>query len=182
MKTDFDRHTPASAGGERLELLQKIEKNYGFVPELFSYMIESPLAVKAYLQLDALLQEASLSAGQRQIALLTVSAANDCEFCEVAHHAMARQSGVSQETIRSIRDGGLPDDETEKALVTMIRTMMEKRGWLEESDLNAFTDAGFTREQIYELIVVLAIKTLSNYSNHLTHPEPNPELVAMTEE
>lgn len=182
MKTDFTRHTAETASGESRQLLQDIEKNYGFMPELFTYMAESPIALKAYLQLNELLQDASLTPAQVQIALLTASTVNDCEFCQIAHHALARQSGVSQETIKTIRAGGMPDDASEKAVVSMIRALIEKRGWLEESDVDDFLDAGFNREQVYELIVVVSIKTLSNYSNHLTHPEPNPELVAMTRE
>lgn len=182
MSTGFKRHTTGSAEGESLELLRKVEKAYGFVPELFSYMAESPVALKAYMQLDALLQDATLTPAQCQIALLTASTVNDCEFCQVAHHAMARQQGVAQKTIEAIRAGRDPEDGQEKALVSMVRTMVEKRGWLDNKDIDAFLDSGFTREQVYELIVAVSIKTLSNYSNHLTHPEPNPELVAMTRE
>jgi len=29
------------------------------------------------------------------------------------------------------------------------------------------------------MLVVVTIKTLSNYTNHVTKPEPNPELLAM---
>jgi uncharacterized peroxidase-related enzyme len=182
MSTGFTRHTTGSAEGESLKLLQQIEKNYGFVPELFSYMAESPVALKAYMQLDGLLQDATLGPAQIQIALLTASTVNDCDFCQVAHHAMARQSGVDRKTIDTIRAGRIPEDGKEKALVNMVRAMIGKRGWLEDEDISAFLDAGFTREQIYELLVAVSIKTLSNYSNHLTHPEPNPELVEMTRE
>lgn len=182
MSAGFKRHTPGSAEGESRELLQQIEKNYGFVPELFTYMAESPIALKAYMQLDALLRDATLTPAQCQIALLTASTVNDCNFCQVAHHAMARQHGVAQETIEAIRAGRGPEDEKEKALVAMVRAIVEKRGRLDKEDIDSFLDSGFTREQIYELMVAVSIKTLSNYSNHLTHPEPNPELVAMTRE
>jgi len=45
--------------------------------------------------------------------------------------------------------------------------------------LQQLFDAGFAQQQVFELIVVVAIKTISNYSNHLTLPEPNKELQVM---
>jgi len=38
---------------------------------------------------------------------------------------------------------------------------------------------GFTKQQILEVILIVSIKTLSNYINHLTNPEPNKELLDM---
>jgi alkylhydroperoxidase family enzyme len=54
---------------------------------------------------------------------------------------------------------------------------VQKRGWLDDDDLGAFFDAGFRHQQVLEVILCVTIKTLSNYTNHLTKPVPNPELV-----
>jgi len=41
------------------------------------------------------------------------------------------------------------------------------------------TDTGFGPRQVMEVILGVSLKTLSNYTNHLTEPEPNPELLKM---
>lgn len=38
---------------------------------------------------------------------------------------------------------------------------------------------GFTQQNILEVILIVTIKTLSNYINSLTKPEPNKELLGM---
>jgi alkylhydroperoxidase family enzyme len=41
------------------------------------------------------------------------------------------------------------------------------RGWVEETDIERFIAAGFTRAQVLEVILGVAMKTISNYSNHI---------------
>lgn len=179
--SDFIRHDKESAPEASRELLSNIEQGFGFIPELFHYMAEAPVTIKAYTQLDELLKESSLSDQQVQLALLTASTTNDCEFCKVAHHAMARQAGVGADTIKAIKSGDDPEEPKDRALVQLVRSMVQERGFVPEQVQKAFLDAGFEQQQILELVLAVSLKTLSNYTNHLTHPEPNPELKAMTE-
>jgi len=45
--------------------------------------------------------------------------------------------------------------------------MVEKRGWPAEDEVKAFLEAGYSKEQILELMVGIAQKTISNYVNHI---------------
>lgn len=60
-----------------------------------------------------------------------------------------------------------------------MASKVRERGWVTKATLEDFFAAGFTKQQVFEVILVVTIKTLSNYTNHLTKPEPNPELLAM---
>lgn len=44
---------------------------------------------------------------------------------------------------------------------------MRDRGWPASDDVDQFLAAGYTRENILEVVLVVALKTLSNYINHL---------------
>ena len=46
-------------------------------------------------------------------------------------------------------------------------TVVDKRGWATEDDVQAFLAAGFGRQQVLEVILGVAFKTISNYTNHL---------------
>ncbi len=37
--------------------------------------------------------------------------------------------------------------------------------------MEAFKEAGYSDRHIYEIILALAVKTLSNYANHIQHTE-----------
>ena len=44
---------------------------------------------------------------------------------------------------------------------------MQQRGWVTDDNVKAFLDAGFTHQQILEVILGLAQKVISNYTNHV---------------
>jgi alkylhydroperoxidase family enzyme len=70
-------------------------------------------------------------------------------------------------TIKALRNGTLPEDAKTVALVKLTRTIVKQRGWIDETTLNEFVAAGYTRAQLLEVLVIVALKTISNYTNHL---------------
>ncbi len=61
-------------------------------------------------------------------------------------------------------------------MVRFVRTLVTERGWAPEAEVNRFLEAGFDKSNVFDLILAVSLKTLSNYSNHLSQPELNPEL------
>ncbi len=58
-------------------------------------------------------------------------------------------------------------DEKLQALNSFGGLMVDQRGRASEDDVTAFLAAGYTRAQILEVIVGIAFKTMSNFTNHL---------------
>lgn len=177
--TQFTFHTPDNTEGEAKEILQDVQQKYGFVPNLFAYMAEAPYSIEAYAWLNDLLAKTGLSPAHQQIALLAVSEYNQCDFCQVAHRAFGKMAKANPQTIKAIVEGTLIEDPTDKALVDTVVAIVDSRGWVGDEQLQIFFDAGFNKRNVYDLILVVTIKTLSNYANHLTKPEANEQLVAM---
>jgi AhpD family alkylhydroperoxidase len=177
--TTFTHYTPESAKPEAQVLLNNIQSGYGFIPNLFAYMAEAPVTIEAYLALNELIAKSSLTPAQAQTALLTVSLENNCDFCATAHRAIGKKSGINPQTVESLLNNQPIKDAKDDALVTLTRAIVRERGWLADEQIDAFIDSGFTKQQVFEVILVVTIKTLSNYSNHLTKPEVNPELLGM---
>jgi len=176
---DFAFHTPENTTGATQELLTGIQQGYGFFPNLFGYMAEAPTTVEAYLALNDLVSKTSFTEAQQQVALLTVSVENDCDFCAIAHRAIGKMKGADVKTLTAIATHEAISDPQDSVLVAFAQSVTKSRGRPSEGDLQAFLDAGFTKQQIFEVILIVTIKTLSNYSNHLSHPEPNKELLDM---
>lgn len=177
--TEFKFHTPENTSGHTKELLEGLKQSYGFIPNLFAYMAEAPLTIEAYLALNNLVSKTSFSPAQQQIALLAVSVENGCSFCSVAHRAIGKMHGARNQTLAAINAKEPVENQTDAALVNFTQAVVRSRGWPTESEIQAFIDAGFTKQQILEVILIVSIKTLSNYINHLTKPEPNKELLSM---
>ncbi len=175
----FTQHTMDTASDAGRVILQDIQNAYGFVPNLFHYMIEAPVVVEAYLALNKLIARTSLRPAQAQLALLTVSIENGCPFCTAAHQGLATKAGVAPETIQAVVAKTLPTCSQDAALVGFVRQLVIQRGQICNNVVQAFLDAGYSKQQVFELMLILAIKTLSNYTNHLTHPVPNLEFIQM---
>lgn len=173
MFTQYSIENAPEASGK---ILSAVHSKMGFVPNLFAYIAESPNATAAYAQLDQLLNQTSLEPIERQLILLTTSVTNGCEFCVAAHSAGATKARADKETLAAVRRGDNPADAKLAALVTFVRTLVQERGWASEDDVKAFLAAGFSKENIFDVIMAVSLKTLSNYSNHLTQPPLNPEL------
>ncbi len=47
--------------------------------------------------------------------------------------------------------------------------MVADRGLPKRADVEAFLAAGYSERQILEIVLAIAVKTLSNYANHLFH-------------
>ncbi len=179
MNTEFTAYTVETAPAEARELLQGVTRGFGFLPNLFSHMAEAPVTIEAYLKLNELIARSSLTPAQAQVALLSASVENDCHFCSVAHRALGKKNGANPQTLSALADHQTIENPEDRALAKFTRSMVQKRGWVDDQDIADFLAAGFTRQQVFEVILVVTIKTLSNYSNNLSHPEPNPEFLAM---
>jgi len=169
-------HSIETAPDASGEVMKGVQDKMGFVPNLFAHLAESPTATKAYAQLSDLLGQSSLSPQQLQIALLTTSVENRCRFCVAAHTAGGTKAKVAQPTLDAIRAEEMPEDPADAALVRFVRQVVRERGWVPETEVKAFLDAGYSEAQVLDVITAVALKTLSNYSNHLSNPELNPEL------
>jgi alkylhydroperoxidase family enzyme len=69
--------------------------------------------------------------------------------------------------IEALRTGEAIADSKLEALRNFTQSVVEKRGWIEEQDVEAFINAGYSKAQLLEIIVGVAQKTLSNYINHV---------------
>lgn len=168
--SEFRIHDQQSAPEGGREVLESVEKAYGFVPNMIAAMVESPQAAKAYTTLSGLFGESSLTTAEQQIVALASSHANNCEYCVAAHSTIAGMKKVDDAIISALRENRpIPDNKLE-ALRQLTTKMVEKRGWLSDADIKAFEAAGYGRQQVIEVILGLAMKTLSNYTNHIAAP------------
>lgn len=163
----FTIHTIDSAPAAARETLEAAKKKFGFLPNLLGELAAAPVALKAYVLLNELVSESSLSPVAQQVLLVSVSMVNDCHYCVAAHTAGLKMAGLTDDQIEALRAGRPLADAKLDALRVFAMTVVEQRGVIDPSDLKRFVDAGYAREQAFEVLVGVAMKTLSNYTNHI---------------
>lgn len=163
----YTPHTAESAPEASRAGLEKAARKFGRLPNLIAVMAESPATLDAYLALHGNFEQTAFSPGERQVLLLAVSTVNACAYCVAAHTMGGRMAGLSDAVVEAIRDGKPIPDVRLAALSGFAAAMVEKRGWVTDAQVAAFLDAGFTKAHVFEVVLAVSMKTLSNYINHI---------------
>lgn len=173
----FQVHTPETAPEDARETLKAIEQRYGFIPNLAGVFAASPGAFKGLLSAlqanddDAL----TLLPLERQVVQIAVSVENRCDYCTAAHSMLASSLGMTRDQINSLQQQDELDDSRLEALRRLSTDLVRQRGWVDDEDLQQFFAAGFTQDQVLEVLLGIALKTLTNYANHVAKPEINAQ-------
>lgn len=167
--SNFVQYTMNDAPAASRALLEQVQKSLGFVPNLHATMAESPAVLAGYLALAANLGSGALSAAEREIVEIAVSAQNGCEYCIAAHSTVASMLRVDPEILRQVRDEVVVKDPKIEALVRFTRTVMQSKGFVERSAVAAFLAAGYEKKHLLEVVGLIGLKTLANYVHALSH-------------
>ncbi|MCV6593787.1 MAG: carboxymuconolactone decarboxylase family protein [Silicimonas sp.] len=166
--TDFTAHDLDTAPAASKPLLEKSLAAFGRIPGLHAVMAESPAHLEAYQVLHGLFaNQTSFDADELTVVWQTINVEHACHYCVPAHTGIAKMMKVDDAIIEALRnETPLPSPRLE-ALRTFTLQVTRRRGHVSDADVQAFLDAGFTRQQILEVILGLAQKVMSNYVNHL---------------
>jgi alkylhydroperoxidase family enzyme len=169
--SNYPVHTIESAPAQSKPVLQQLQQAFGLIPNIAAKMAASPVLINGFIGLFERVHASSLTESQIQTLLLTNAVTNASAWPVAFHTALALKEGVPPVDVDAIRRGGLPSDAGLAALSALARMLIEKRGHLPVSDQRRFLDAGFSPEQILEVIAVVAASTITNYAASVTQPE-----------
>lgn len=166
--TPFTIHTTETAPETSRAALAAIRQQYGFLPKLHAVLAESPVALQALDSLFELVGKGTLTPQEQQVAMLTVSAFNRCAYCMAGHTYVARSVQLEEDALQALRDdqpmGGHP---RYRALRSFTKAVLNQQGFAGGQPLSDFIQAGFSREAALEVLVIVAAKTLANFTNNL---------------
>jgi len=164
----FDLHTIETAPEESRPLLENSQKSFGRIPGLHAVMAEAPALLKAYQQLHQMFAEqTSFDKDELTVVWQTINVEHNCTYCVPAHSGIAKRMQVDDAINDALRnETPLPNARLE-ALRSFTLAVTRGRGHVDEAELQAFLDAGFTKRHVLEVILGLSQKVMSNYTNHL---------------
>lgn len=168
-------HTIESAPEQSKPVLQQLQNTFGLIPNIAAAMAASPVLINGFIGLFERVHSSSLTEPQIQVLLLTNAVTNASEWAAAFHSALALKQGVHTIDVNAIRQGRSPEDAKLAALSSVARTLIEKRGHLSETDQEIFFDAGFSHEQLLEVIAVVAASTITNYTGNVARPTLEPQ-------
>ncbi|MDF1544527.1 MAG: carboxymuconolactone decarboxylase family protein [bacterium] len=162
-------NTIETAPEEAKTTLQSVQKMLGFVPNLYGMLSNNPVTLDAYLYLSKALEKSGLNALEQQVVLLTGSIENGCEYCVAAHSAIAGMMKLPESVVQALRNSQPIVDEKLESLRSFTATVVQQRGHLKDVQVSEFLAAGYTGATILAVITAVALKTISNYANHIAN-------------
>lgn len=130
-------------------------------------MAESPALLEGYKHLHALAYKTDFTPEERTVVWMATNVEHACHYCVPAHTGIAKMEKIDDAVIEAARAQGDYADAKLQALKVFTLVMLEKRGWPSDEDLSAFFAVGFDQRAVIDLILAIAHKTLSNYTNHV---------------
>jgi uncharacterized peroxidase-related enzyme len=163
----FQIHTETTAPEPSKPLLEQAKKNLGMIPNLERVMAESPALLEGYVHLWELFDTTSLSPIERQVVYQTANFENQCEYCVPWHTKLAQIAGMAPNEIEALRQGAELEDPRLESLRQFTKSLILNRGKIAETELKAFFAVGYSAQQALEVILGIAVKTMSNYTNSI---------------
>lgn len=169
---------------QSVEILNSVDKQLGFVPNVLRLLAISPAVLKSFLGLQTGLS-ATLDLNTRNAIALAVSESNNCHYCVSAHsHFAAIGANSSQDEISKNRQAESIDPKRAAAAAFGV-SVIKTKGNIANGDLEKIREAGYNDAQILEIIALSVQFSFTNFMNNVAQtdidfPKVDPP-VGMTE-
>lgn len=172
----------ATANGRTKEVLESGKKSAGGIPNMYAGMANSPALLDNYLHGYQLFRtESGFTSAEQELIFLSIARVNECTYCVAAHSFIADAvSKTPAQAVQAVRDDLPVEDPKLDALSQFTKTMVSSRGKPTPQELAAFLSAGYTEKNVLEIILAIAVKTISNYSNHVMHTQVDAMFAAQS--
>lgn len=152
-------------------LLDAVNKRLGVVPNLMKVLGNSPAALGGYLNLDGALAKGAVGARTGERIALAIAELNGCGYCLAAHAYLGKNAaGLDDAEIAANRNGSSTDPKA-AAAVRFAAKVAQARGHVSDADVQAVKRAGYGDGEVMEIVVHVALNTLTNYVNEIAQTE-----------
>jgi uncharacterized peroxidase-related enzyme len=153
------------------------------VPNVFLAMARRPDEFRAFFAYyDALMtREGGLSKADKEMIVVATSAANQCPYCVVAHGALLRLFSknplLGDQVAINYRQADL--SARERVMLDAALKLATAPQTFGEEDVARLLEAGFARDDVWDIGAITGLFALSNRMAHLSAMRPNDEFYTL---
>ena len=164
--------------------ITEVHDKAGFIPNVFISLARRPAEFRAFFDYhDALMlkEEGALSKADREMIVVATSAANNCQYCVIAHGALLRIYSKNPLLADQVTTNYRKADITarESAMLNYAVKVALQADQLDDSDKQTLREAGFDDEDIWDIASISAFFGMSNRLANAFDMRPNTEFYAM---
>ena len=173
----------ASLPQDMQERILAVQEKAGLIANLFLTLAHRPAEFRAFFAYhDALMEKDSgLSQAEREMIVVATSAANNCEYCVVAHGAVlrirAKNTLVADQVAINYRKADISP--RQMAMLDFAMKVSQDARNVDESDYERLYLHGFTEDDIWDIAAITAFFGLSNRMVNFASMRPNEEFYLM---
>jgi uncharacterized peroxidase-related enzyme len=152
-------------------LLDAVNKQLGVVPNLMKVLGNSPAALGGYLSLNGAISKGALGAKTGERIALAIAEINGCGYCLAAHTYLGKNVAKLDEAEITANRNATSTDAKADAAVRFAAQVARARGHVSDADVQAVKNAGYNDAEVMEIVVHVALNTLTNYVNEVAQTE-----------
>ncbi|MET4385228.1 putative peroxidase-related enzyme [Bradyrhizobium sp. F1.4.3] len=163
--------------------LLAVQDKSGFVPNVFLTLAYRPDEFRAFFAYhDALMEkDGGLTKAEREMIVVATSAANQCQYCVIAHGAIlrirAKNPVIADQVAVNYRKADITP--RQKAMLDFAMKVSAEAQLISEDDFAALQPHGFSDDDIWDIAAISAFFALSNRLANFTGMRPNDEFYLM---
>jgi alkylhydroperoxidase family enzyme len=164
---NFTVHSIETAPEKSKPTLRGMQEKFGFLPNIMGTMAENPVLLNGFAASFGSFHGGSLDECEKQVLLLTNAVTLKCPWTIAAHSTFAIEDGVAESDVRAMRSGKLPGNPKYAALSEISKALLENRGNVTEAAIAKFTSAGYSKAQIFEVVLGVGISMITATTTNL---------------
>ena len=161
---------PDQASGAVKQTLDELTKR-GPVGPMIRGMANSSVLLRGYLDLNRAVKRSHIDRRVTERINLAVHEWLGCAYCLAAHTRAARELGLSELDIELAREGTATDPKI-AALVAYGQQLIAAPGEVSDAQVAGLREAGYSDEQIAEVVALVALQLLTGAFNLVAGIEP----------
>lgn len=164
-------HTIDSTPEKSQALLQSSIDNFGWIPNQSAYMSESPSLLGAYQRAHDLFIDSSLNEEEKAVVWITTGVANHCDYTVQAHAFIALSKGVDKQVVEALAFHPSSLEGRLSVLRTFTLEVLRCHGRLGKPAIDALLAAGFSKQNMLDVILGVSQKNMSTILNSIAATE-----------
>jgi uncharacterized peroxidase-related enzyme len=167
------------------EAILEVQEKAGFVPNVYLLLARRPAEFRAFFAYhDALMGDrdgSTLTKADREMVITSISGANHCTYCVVAHGALLRIYAKNPLLADQVETNYRTADLTprQRAMLDFAHQVNRRSDQVGDADFEALEQHGFDAEDAWDIAAITALFGLSNRIASVTSLMPNPEFYLM---
>jgi 4-carboxymuconolactone decarboxylase len=163
--------------------IEAVQEKSGFIPNVFLTLAHRPDEFRAFFAYhDALMDKpGNITKAEREMIVVATSAANQCQYCVIAHGAIlrirAKNPLIADQVATNYRKADLSP--RQKAMLDFAMKVSQNAQQVGEADFDVLKSHGFNEDDIWDIAGISAFFGMSNRLANVTSMRPNDEFYAM---